>query len=362
MRPLKLPLFKLASLSALGFALSSVVAGCVADADTDEGDQAASQDALHYRALAPGEFKLYAKARATPNPSCDVHTALTLTSARGARANLREVVDGSCEIYVDPDPREYRLYFAGTSCGSQIFRGRTLVAGKSREIKITDHRTRICRDIVPAQIIVEETDATGAEQRTYSLDPRPEATSTWLTISPRQCGTNPWSGVQPAAGQQASYLSGEAGEVDNFFRAKGIHLEQVGFAHPAEPMMVCMACSCPRGDTLIVHAKSSADAQVLVSQYGFAPMQHALSRSPTQCGTNPWENGQPSGTDESRQLSSWAASAGAPLEAAAFVEYTEPRMVCMACQCPRGDIAVAFPKDVTSANKLENLGWTRVEN
>ena len=368
---IKLSLIKLLSFATFGVALTTAAAGCAADTSEADDDAASSEDAMlaskASKAVTPGTFKLYGQPNASPNPMCDVHTSLTLSHQGGARAKLSEALSGVCEIYVFPQTREYRLHLDGTSCGSKIYKGKTKVDGKTRAITITDHRPRICRDLVPAKIIVEETDATGAVQTKYSLDgqpPAPAPTSTWLTVAPKQCGTNPWNGAQAGAGKQASYLQGEAGEVDNFFRANGIELEQIGFAHPGEPMMVCMACSCPRGDTLVVHAKSSADAQKLVAEYGFAPMTDAFTKSPTQCGTNAWEAGQPmqSNADESYALSSWAKSAGAPLSGAGFVDYTEPMMVCEACSCPRGDIAVAFPADATYASKLENLGWTRVEN
>ncbi len=363
----KLSFVKLLSFAAVGVALTTAAAGCAAD--TSEDGAVSAEDAiLASKAITPGTFKLYGQPNASPNPMCDVHTSLTLSNQGGARAKLSEALAGVCEIYVSPQTREYHLRLDGTSCGSKIYKGKKKVDGKTREITITDHRPRVCRDLVPAKIIGEETDATGAVRTKYSFDgqpPAPEPTSTWLTVAPKQCGTNPWNGAQVGAGQQASYLQGEAGEVDDFFRAKGIELEQVGFAHPGEPMMVCMACSCPRGDTLIVHAKSSADAQKLVAEYGFAPMTDAFTKSPTQCGSNPWEqDGQQTqnNADESYNLSSWAKSVGAPLSAAGFVDDTEPMMVCQACSCPRGDIAVAFPVDATSASKLENLGWTRVEN
>lgn len=366
----KLSLFlKLASCLFATATLTAFAPGCAADANTDEaladeGDEVSSEDALRASSsIEPGSFKLYATAHANPNPGCDVHTALTLSKERGvSRASLREVVGGFCELYVAPDAREYRLKFEGTSCGSKIFSGKKTINGKTREITITDHRTRVCRDLVPAEVIVEETNASGnGKQMKYSLDFVPQAT--WLTIAPRQCGTNPWNGAVPAPGQEASWLAGEAGEVDNFFRAKGIKLEQVGFGRPSEPMMVCMACQCPRGDTLVVHAKSQADAKKLVDQYGFAPMaSDARVKSPTQCGSNPWEANASSTADETALLSSWAKANGAPLKAAAFVDFTEPRIVCAACQCPRGDLAVAFPKDASAASKLENLGFQRVEN
>jgi hypothetical protein len=366
MLSIKLSLIAPAALALLSsFSLVSL-AGCAADAtvaDEDE-DFVSSEDALRAASIEPGTFKLYDAPRAEPG-HCDIHTVLELKNQGGARAALHEKVGGPCRLAVFPDLREYRLRFDGTSCGSKIYKGSKRISGKLRQITITDHRTRLCRDLVPAKIIVEETDRNGVKQTKYSNDVAPPAaTGTWLTIAPKQCGTNPWNGAQPAPGQEASWLQGEKGEVDNFFRGKGIALEQVGFAYPSEPRMVCMACSCPRGDALVVKAKSTADAAKLVADYGFAEADGALTTSPKQCGTNPWEGGAQTQDDraETAKLTSWAKSQGAQLEEAGFLDYTAPRMVCMACQCPRGDTAIAFPTDATAANKLVNLGWKRVEN
>jgi len=360
-------MIKLAAVAFAALSLTVAVAGCATDVETDsDEDLVSAEDAIKAQGITPGSFKLYAEPGHVANPTCDIHTALELKSVGGARATLREAVSGLCEIYVEPQPRTYRLRLEGTACGSKIYKGTKKVQGEIRNITITDHRARLCRDLQPAKIIVEETDKSGATRVRYSADgaaPAP-ATSTWLTYAPKQCGTNPWSGAAPAKGTPPSPLAGEKGEVDNFFRAQGITLDQVGFAYPGEPRMVCMACSCPRGDALVVHTKTPADAARLVAQYGFAEAKGALITAPKQCGTNPWEGGTPTGDEraETTSLASWAKTAGAELSDAGFLDYTEPRMVCMACSCPRGDTAIAFPKSATGSNKLVSLGWQRVEN
>jgi len=348
-------------LAALSLVTLSTVAlaGCSADASDDalDEDMISSEDAIRAQSLVPGTFKLYADPGHQANPSCDLHTALELTNQNGARAKLREVVGGFCEIFADPQPREYRLRYEGTSCGSVTYRGQKKIAGKLRSIKITDHRSRVCRDLVPAKIIVEETGINGGTSIKYSAPDAPApATSTWLTYAPRQCGTNPWN--------DAKDPSDEKGQVDRYFSGLGISLEQVGFAYPSEPRIVCMACSCPRGDSLVVKATTAADAAKLVADHGFAPLEGALATGPKQCGTNPWEGGAPLGDDraESSALASWAKASGAELLEVGFLDYTEPRMVCMACSCPRGDTAIAIPKTPAAAAKLVNLGWQRVEN
>lgn len=336
------------------FALASVlVAGCAVDSVAEGDDDAVSSDEAIKAGIAAGTFKLYDEPRHQPNPSCDVHTAIELSSYRsGSRIDLRETVGGLCEIYVDPQERFYRLRFDGTSCGSRIYKGKKKIDGKTREITVTDHRTRMCRDLVPAKIIVEETD----QPTKYSFDGQaPASTSTWLTIAPKQCGTNPWQG------QGGSQTGDEAAQVKSYFASKGIELEAIGFAYPAEPMMVCAACSCPRGDTLVVKAKDAANAEKLVTDHGFVEAKDAMTTSPKQCGTNPWDEAQASRT-EAENIATWAKASGAPLSSVGLLDYTEPRIVCMACSCPRGDIAIAFPESAASANKLENLGWARVEN
>jgi hypothetical protein len=339
-------------------ALASVfVAGCAVDSATEVDDDAVSAEEAIKAGITAGTFKLYDEPRHEPNASCDVHTAIDLSSYRsGSRIDLRETVGGLCEIYVDPQERFYRLRFDGTACGSRIYKGKKKINGKTRDITVTDHRTRICRDLVPAKIIVEETD----QPTKYSFDGTPAASvSTYLTIAPKQCGTNPW---EPSAqGLGGSQTGDEVGQVKSYFSSKGIELEAIGFAYPAEPMAVCLACSCPRGDTLVVKAKDAADAQKLISNHGFAEATDAMTTAPKQCGTNPWDEAQDSRV-ESQNISSWAKTSGAPLAAAGLLDYTEPRMVCMACQCPRGDIAIAFPSNASAATKLENLGWARVEN
>lgn len=335
------------------FALASlVVAGCAVDsvADADDDDAVSAEEAIK-AGIAAGTFKLYGVPRAQPNPSCDVHTAIELSSYRsGSRIDLKQVVSGACEIYVEPQERFYRLRLDGTSCGSRIYKGKKKINGKTRDITVTDHRTRVCRDLVPAKIIVAETD----QPTKYSFDGAPPpSVSTWLTIAPTQCGTNPWQG--------GSMTGDEVSQVKTYFASKGIELEALGFAHPGEPMAVCMACSCPRGDTLVVKAKDTTDAQKLIANHGFAEAKDAMTTSPKQCGTNPWDEDQDSRV-EAENIASWAKSSGAPVSTVGLLDYAEPRMVCMACQCPRGDIALAFPSNANAATKLENLGWSRVEN
>jgi hypothetical protein len=340
----------------------AMLAGCSVDAGVaPDGDGVASESELA-SSIEPGSFKLYGDAHHVPTPGCDVFTSLELLNQGGARAQLREAVGGVCELFVEPNEREFRLRLTDTPCGSKVYTGTKRIGGQLQRVTVTDHRTRVCRDLVEARVIVETQAGTDSAKTLYSYDP-PPPTPTWLTYMPTQCDTNPWNNVKAPPGLEPSFLQGEAGQVDEFFRSKGIVVDQIGFAVATEPMFTCASCSCPRGDKLIVHAKSPADAAKLVSQFGFGPMLGGLTRSPTQCGTNPWEKANDVGLPEAQELANWSESVGAPLTSIAFVDYTQPHFVCLACQCPRGDVAVVFPKDALGASKLQdNFGWSQPAN
>lgn len=175
----------------------------------------------------------------------------------------------------------------------------------------------------------------------------------WLATSPTQCGSNPWE-------SEASEAADESTRVLGFFRSQGIEIEQIGFIHPSEPMVVCMACQCPRGDTLVVKAKDASAARALTARFDFAPLKGALAIAPKQCGMNPWQGDAPV-NDEAHALIAWTSTVGAPVSAVGFVTPTEPMMVCMACQCSRGDLAVVLAEG-EAAVKLKSFGWHDLAN
>ena len=137
------------------------VAGCAVDAqDSAEGDETSAEEALR-TTVTPGTFKLYSQAGHTPSPNCDIFTQLVLKGSP-ASATLDEHVGHepgaiSCKLMVQPNERTFRLKQQPTGCGSKLYTGSFRKDGKLHAIKITDHRTRVCRDLVPAKIIVEET-------------------------------------------------------------------------------------------------------------------------------------------------------------------------------------------------------------
>jgi hypothetical protein len=150
-------LAKVAAFASLVGALSFAV-GCAAPVAEETTEQSESN-------LSTGTFKLYEDDATAADSQCDSHTELTLSLDRtpsGLRASLRNVVDGTCRILVDPAARDFRLEITAESCGSKIYKGTETVAGEKHEITITDNRSRLCRDVVPA-VVVEEN--LGGERR-----------------------------------------------------------------------------------------------------------------------------------------------------------------------------------------------------
>ncbi len=166
------------------FALSSaaIFAAACGGADlstdqVDDGDDVSAEEALK-ASVTPGSFKIYSKPGYVPNRYCDLYTKLDLKSDHYSTASLEEGVGGICEIASVPNPRTYRLRLDSTSCGSRIYKGSFRKNGKRSEIKITDNRTRTCRDLVKAKIIVEET-KDGATTTKYSYDGHSATNEVW---------------------------------------------------------------------------------------------------------------------------------------------------------------------------------------
>ncbi len=197
------------------FAFSSVailIGACSGDAtsstDTD-GNEVSVDEALKAK-VTPGTFKLYSKAHVTPSTSCDLYTQLDLKSAYYSTATLEEHVGWQggmhCEIAVVPNKRTYRLKLDGTSCGSRIYTGSFTKSGERSEIKITDNRTRTCKDIVAAKVIVEEK-KNGTTTKKYSYDGGGSESAIWpsdaktLVAQTRGGGFTP----QPPAGSTCTF-------------------------------------------------------------------------------------------------------------------------------------------------------------
>ncbi len=167
-------LSRIAPVGALLF-LSTIAACAVATAPVEDSTTSAE-------ALTSETFKLYSDVEPDPSGRCDIYTVLTLSSgragdvkdpfARGAvlRAHLFNEVVGYCKVHIDPDPRDYALLFGGNECGSTVYSASMTLDGTARDITVTDHRKRVCKDIVPARIVVEEREESGDVRTFHSFD------------------------------------------------------------------------------------------------------------------------------------------------------------------------------------------------
>lgn len=192
----------------------------------------------------------------------------------------------------------------------------------------------------------------------------PAPTTTWLVARPVQCGQNPWELMSSKGdGDAPSYANPELLSIDNYFEDHGVDLVELGVGYPETAEVLCKACSCPRGDYLVVRAKST-DVSTLTTKYGFTEIgaSEAYGYAPKQCGQNPWKAPNPGkdGTQEEAQnVFVWAAGQSAPLSKAAFVYQTASGGgTCAACSCARGDRLVGFPQSAASATKLLTLEFS----
>ncbi|MGE0528757.1 MAG: hypothetical protein AB7G93_16835 [Bdellovibrionales bacterium] len=119
-----------------------------------------------------GTFDLYATSGHQPSGTCDRGTNLVLDRAeiKGNLAFLTEFVAGVCDLYVEPNARYYEIHTVkDAGCGSQTYEGTRIGDDGRHEVVITDHRTRLCMDIVPGRVIVTEKGPRG-EVTLYSYD------------------------------------------------------------------------------------------------------------------------------------------------------------------------------------------------
>lgn len=126
---------------------SSVVVGCSGASETETAEDDATS------AVKLLEAKLYDEPNATPSPSCDRYTQLTVSKGKSGRITAkienRLGATSSCEIFVEPNPRSFTVT-KSESCGSTIYEGTRAGEG----IHVQDNRTRMCEDIRPSQIEV----------------------------------------------------------------------------------------------------------------------------------------------------------------------------------------------------------------
>lgn len=158
----------------LSLLLAAALTACgqANDSTSDLNNIASKSD--NSASIQEGAFKMYEEARFQPSAFCDVHTTLILkNSDEGIIAHVSNDLDGVCELAVFPNLRTYKLTATSTSCGSTTYSG-TIIDGANDNIPTTieviDHRRRICRDIVPARIILNEVIAPKHVRTLYSYD------------------------------------------------------------------------------------------------------------------------------------------------------------------------------------------------
>lgn len=171
--------FLASSLAVASFA-SLFAAGCAAS--TTDADADVSTSEIRTLSVTPGKFRLFDEPNHVPNPECERFTDLELTA--DGQAHLRDGLGGRCALVAlfDPNERAYSLKVTHTACGAKVYEGaRRVPAGPAAtamaSIKITDNRTNVCKIMVPAQIVVEETSPgfPGPITLTMYSDDRPQA-------------------------------------------------------------------------------------------------------------------------------------------------------------------------------------------
>jgi len=179
----------------------------------------------------------------------------------------------------------------------------------------------------------------------------------WLTFAPRQCLSNPWDTTPGSGdGESPGYPVDELQRIDDAFESRGLDLLELGLVWPSEPRTVCLACSCPRGDRLVVKARPN-DVDAL-ADLGFAVMDdgEGLQAAPRQCDANPWTEA-PKPSVEATNLAAWSASIGAPLGEVGFLYKTSLQVQCLSCSCARGDAAFVVPASSDGETILSGEGF-----
>lgn len=152
-----------------------------------------------------GTFDLYNE----PNKDltgCDIGSQILLDNSEllGPTAIMSNFVEGQCDIYIPKNTRIFDLVLAATPCGSKVWVGTFEGRNGFRKIKITDHRSRLCKDLTVANVIVEETLEDGSLTTLYSQD--------WAVITPpeqgRICTQIAGKMLNPLTGECATYTNG----------------------------------------------------------------------------------------------------------------------------------------------------------
>jgi|GEM_PF-2869502 len=118
-----------------------------------------------------GTFDLYSEPSYV-STSCNLGTGLILDRGKllGEVALFEDFVKGTCKVGVRPNTRFTKLTFLSSNCGSRIYQGGFFTAEGFVQATITDHRSRRCKDLVLAKIIVTFQPYEGPAINLYSQD------------------------------------------------------------------------------------------------------------------------------------------------------------------------------------------------
>jgi hypothetical protein len=183
----------------------------------------------------------------------------------------------------------------------------------------------------------------------------------FMTYAAKQCGNNPWN-VTTLTEDDTVFPVPDVAVIKKHYGKAGVTFDELGQLTETEPTAHCFGCFCPRGDQLVVKVPSQHSDILAADGWIFSsPAPEAVSLAPQQCGTNPWQTSPASNVDAELELvDTWLAGEGAKVGHRGFLYPAEPKVVCAACSCPRGDRLMAFPTDQESAGLLSSLGFSAV--
>ncbi len=111
----------------------------------------------------PGTFRMFVTPGGPGDARCAFFTELTISEGFQAPvAQLENGLHGTCDVLVDPDRRAFNFGVTVDGCNTKHL--------VSDRVEILDHRARTCKDVVPAKVIMTETDDQGFTTTLYSHD------------------------------------------------------------------------------------------------------------------------------------------------------------------------------------------------
>jgi len=124
----------------------------------------------------------------------------------GAALRLGNDIHGVCTVALNRDAREYQLNSVeNIGCGSKRYHGTLVSEDKVATVILTDHRQRLCMDMVPNQMTLTES--------------KDDSVKTWYTASLRQSPIDPdrftcmayWTGFQIDTNTNSCVARGTSG-------------------------------------------------------------------------------------------------------------------------------------------------------